>query len=538
MFNLHFSGSTNNFNSKVKAQHTNSITQNTKLNQYLEKNRKIHKSPAHILNKSQNISGAKNAFKTNIKSKIINNNNKTNLNAKKIVPLQNLKNFHLINKSNNSIKINTLQYQNNNNLSISKNNSLSNYFTKTCSNKNPNLRRNNTNTNILKRQNNTNYISTTNNFINNNFYHNKSNIYKLKKSPITKIKDYLATDDFILNKNNNINRNSSLYQLAITEESKKKININDRKSRAQLKKIESVSNTFIKKNHSSIKKVKTSSTSLLNKKNNFILNINNNIIKNNNSNKPQNKSRVESNILGNPASSSGGFIENLSTEKTSGCARMDNFEVKIMNEIKEIKNCKNEEKNNKIKLIFEEAIDYLVPKESQNIFLLLLKEIYDINNEYNENINNLKDMVEHLKNKMNIYDNKYTELVNKFKSKEKELNNLKKQVEIFYKEKNNKFNNKNQNKNNKKIFSIDYKGKRDNSYFKDLNEKNIDDLDALYFFDKIEYNQNDNNKKEMPKLNLEEKYIEKCIQKEIIKRNEINLTPFQKIALQFEMSDT
>ena len=218
---------------------------------------------------------------------------------------------------------------------------------------------------------------------------------------------------------------------------------------------------------------------------------------------------------------------------------MDNFELKIMNEIKEIKNCQNEEKNNKIKLIFEEAIDYLIPKESQNIFLLLLKEIYEINNEYYNNLNNLKEMIENLKNKINIYDNKYTDLVNKFKSKEKELNNLKKEVEIFYKERNNKFNNDIRNKNqikNKKIFPIDFKAKRDNSYFKDLNTKNIDDLEALYFFDKIEYKQSD--KKEMPKLNLEEKYIEKCIQKEIIKRNEINLTPFQKIALQFEMSDT
>ena len=69
-----------------------------------------------------------------------------------------------------------------------------------------------------------------------------------------------------------------------------------------------------------------------------------------------------------------------------------------------------------------------------------------------------------------------------------------------------------------------------------MRRKNIDDLDALYFFDKIEYNQNNEN--EIPKLNLESKYIEKCIQKEIIKRNEVNLTPFQKIALQFEMSDT
>ena len=215
MFNLHFSGSTNNFKSKTKPTHNNSITQNTKLNQYLEKNRIFHKSPAQILNKSQNISGAKNVFKINIKKKII-NNNKESKNSKKIVPLDNLKNFHLINKSNNSIKISTLQYQNN--LSISKNNSLSNYFTKAFNNINPNLRRNSTNK-ILKMQHNTNY-NTSKNIINNHFYLNKSNLYNLKKNPIIKIKDYLATDDFIINKN--INRNYSLYQMAITEESKKK----------------------------------------------------------------------------------------------------------------------------------------------------------------------------------------------------------------------------------------------------------------------------------------------------------------------------
>ena len=158
MYNLKFSGSTNNFKSKVKVQNaTKSINQNTKLNQYLEKNIKIHKSPSHTLNKSQNISGAQNTFKTKIKTKIINNNNKINLKNKKILPLKNLKNFYLVNKSNKSKKINSLQYQNN--LGISKNNSLSNYFTKTCNNIKPNLRRNNTNINIMNIQNNTNYCS-------------------------------------------------------------------------------------------------------------------------------------------------------------------------------------------------------------------------------------------------------------------------------------------------------------------------------------------------------------------------------------------
>ena len=273
--------------------------------------------------------------------------------------------------------------------------------------------------------------------------------------------------------------------------------------------------------------MKTSCASLLNKKNNYKNNSNNNNI--------QNKSRVPSCILGNPSSSSGGFIENLSTEKTSGCARIDNFEMKIMNEIKELKNIQNNDKLNKIKNIFEEAIDYLVPKELQNIFLFLLKEISNITYDYSENINHLNDMIKHLNSKINKYEIKYADLLNKFKSREKELINLKKEVENFYKDKENQYKKGIINKN-KNVSSVDLKIKRNNSFFKDLNAKNLDDLDALYFFDKIKYNQNE--EKEIPKLNLEEKYIEKCIQKEIIKRNEENLTPFQKIALQFEMSDS
>ena len=201
-----------------------------------------------------------------------------------------------------------------------------------------------------------------------------------------------------------------------------------------------------------------------------------------------------------------------------------------------MKNCKNNEIFDKIKIIFEEAIDSLVPNESKNIFLSLLKEICNINSEYLENINNLKAMIEHLKSKMNNYESKYSDLVNKYKNKEKELMNLKKEVENFFKENEKKNNNEKTEMKNKKNSSFDIKIKRDNTYFTNLNVKNIDDLDALYFFDKIEYNQNNEN--EIPKLNLESKYIEKCIQKEIIKRNEVNLTPFQKIALQFEMSDT
>jgi len=525
MYNLHFSGSTNNFKVMVKPQNinTNSIAKNNKLDEYLKKNRKLHKSPAQTLNKSQNI--PQNSFKTNLKNKIINYDIK-NLNAKKSNPFQNLKNFKSMNKKNYSIKINPNLNQNN--LCISKNNSLKNYFIKTGNNNNkPNLRRNNTNSNIFSVQNNTNYNNISKYNINKNFYKKKSNLYYYKKNQINKIKDYLTTGNFIIEKNK---RNSSLNPLIINEESiNNNINNNEKKNNSKIKKTESASNTFIKKNTSSIKKLKTSSISLLNKKINFI----ENIIKKNYSNKKQNISRVQSNILGNPTSSSGGFIENLSTEKTSGCAHTDNFEMKIIKEIKDLKKCNNNEITQKIKIIFEEVIDYLIPKESQNVFFLLLKEIFNINNEYYNKIKILKGMIEQLKTKIINYEKKYTDLVNKCNKKEKELNNLRNEFDKYNKEIEIKFNNKNMYKN---ISVNELKMKRNNSYFKYLNEKNLDDLDALYFFDKIEYNQNE--EKDIPKLNLEQKYIEKCIKKEIIKRNEENLTPFQKIALNFEMSDT
>ena len=69
----------------------------------------------------------------------------------------------------------------------------------------------------------------------------------------------------------------------------------------------------------------------------------------------------------------------------------------------------------------------------------------------------------------------------------------------------------------------------------------MNDLDAIYFFDKITNNNIDSNMKNnkielIPELNLDPDYIEKCKEKELLKMEEEHLTPFQKIALQFEVS--
>lgn len=97
--------------------------------------------------------------------------------------------------------------------------------------------------------------------------------------------------------------------------------------------------------------------------------------------------------------------------------------------------------------------------------------------------------------------------------------------------------------------------KRNNYYFAQLNKKNIDDLNAIYFFDKVNnningkivinnnnensgnnYNYISNSGEVVPELNLDPEYIEECKKRELLKIEEENLTPFQRIALQFEMS--
>ena len=149
-----------------------------------------------------------------------------------------------------------------------------------------------------------------------------------------------------------------------------------------------------------------------------------------------------------------------------------------------------------------------------------------------------------MKNKIINYQNKFKELMSKMKNKEKEIDMMKKEIEKYSQKKTDENleikniikdnNNTIKKKLKKNISLLDLKIKRDyNVFIKNLNTKNIDDLDALYFYDKINYNQNEGDK-DIPKLNLEKNHIENCIQKEIIRRNEINLTPFQKVALQFD----
>ena len=157
-----------------------------------------------------------------------------------------------------------------------------------------------------------------------------------------------------------MNKNSSFYPLVITEESKK--NLNEKKEKIRIKKSESSINIYSKNQYPSIKTLEACSTQLLIKPD-LILN-------NNYSSNQDKKGNINPIIIKNQT-------ENNSSGKNSGNAHIDSFENKIINDIKEFKNYKNNEIMDKIKVIFNEVIEYLVPKESKNIFSMLIKEIYN-----------------------------------------------------------------------------------------------------------------------------------------------------------------
>ena len=570
MSNPYLTGSFNKYRNKIKGnmKMNMSITPNTKITQYLERKKNInhHKSPSNLLNKSQNIHENQKISKINLKNYIMNkklnrrhliHNNKAKQNNRKsnsINPSRN--NFSIkLNSMNNLpacyINNNNTNFLNsnvnniiNNNKTMSKNNSLSFYYSSnynTTNNKNKNIGKINNDYSLNKLmclKANLSYYS--------NFNYNKG-INKLqKKSPSVNI----TTDN-----SNSRNMKSSPCNYFITEESKIMMRDKNRiKNKSKLK----MSYLNLKKNK------KKSSNILLSKiKSNIPLKI------------------PHKNSYHLPQMSYGGDI---SIEKNNPSPPIDTMELKISNELKNIKETKKEEKHDKLKKIFEDSIDYFIPKDYKNLFLLILKEYDDINKDYLNEIKILKEKNVELNNIIKEKENENDFLKEKLEKNDNELNLIKKKlienIEYYNNNHHNHNNDINYQKNyneeeyeneyeedeyeeNKNNSSGYYDGilnkydnfKRNNNYFAQLNKNNIDDLDALYFFDKIitsninrkiiinnnndnliNYNYINNKGEVVPELNLDPKYIEECKRKELLKIEDEHLTPFQKVALQFEMS--
>ena len=565
MSNPYLTGSFNKYRNKIKGnmKMNMSITPNTKITQYLERKKNInhHKSPSNLLNKSQNIHENQKISKINLKNYIINKKlNRRNLNHNNSKTKANNKKCNSINPSRNnfSIKLNSMNnlpgcYINNNitnfinnnvnniinnNKTMTKNNSLSYYYSSnynTTNNKNKNIGKINNDYTLNKLmciKANLSYYA--------NFNYNKGINKIQKKTPTVN----LTTDN-----SNSRNMKSSPCNYYITEESKIYMKDKNRiKNKSKLK----MSYLNLKKNK------KKNSNILLNKiKSNVPLKI------------------PHKNSYHIPQISYGGDI---SIEKSNPSPPIDTFELKITNELKNIKEANKDEKNSKLKKIYEDSIEYFIAKEYRNIFLLILKEFDDINKDYLNDIKYLKEKNEELNNKIKNKENENVILKKKLEENENEINIIKKKLvenigyynnhqnEINYEKNYNEEeeyeeeNEYEENKNNSRYYDIvlnkNDKFNRNNYYFAQLNKKNIDDLDAIYFFDKINngninrkiiinnngdnlsnnYNYINNKGEIVPELNLDPKYIEDCKKRELLKIEEAHLTPFQRVALQFEMS--
>lgn len=565
MSNPYLTGSFNKYRNKIKGnmKMNMSITPNTKITQYLERKKNInhHKSPSNLLNKSQNIHENQKISKINLKNYIINKKlNRRNLNHNNSKTKANNKKSNSINPSRNnfSIKLNSMNnlpgcYINNNitnfinnnvnniinnNKTMTKNNSLSYYYSSnynTTNNKNKNIGKINNDYTLNKLmciKANLSYYA--------NFNYNKGINKIQKKTPTVN----LTTDN-----SNSRNMKSSPCNYFITEESKIYMKDKNRiKNKSKLK----MSYLNLKKNK------KKSSNILLNKiKSNIPLKI------------------PHKNSYHIPQISYGGDI---SIEKSNPSPPIDTFELKITNELKNLKEANKDEKNSKLKKIYEDSIEYFIAKEYRNIFLLILKEFDDINKDYLNDIKYLKEKNEELNNKIKNKENENVILKKKLEENENEINIIKKKLvenigyynnhqnEINYEKNYNEEeeyeeeNEYEENKNNSRYYDIvlnkNDKFNRNNYYFAQLNKKNIDDLDAIYFFDKINngninrkiiinnngdnlsnnYNYINNKGEIVPELNLDPKYIEDCKKRELLKIEEAHLTPFQRVALQFEMS--
>ena len=533
MNNTYLSGTYNKYRNKIKGDtKTNcSVTPNTKITQYLERTKinNYHKTPPNILNKSQNIKENQKISKVNLKNLIINNkmNYKNNnyINKSK----QHNRKSNSINPSRNnySLKLNSMNnlpgcYINNynhnhNNKNLSKNNSSLSYY---YSSNNNTTNNKNKNTKISKANFRLKCVKANlSNFA--NFY------YKKVKKPQKKSNvDVNLTTDIT----NYRKINTSSFNYFITEESKKEIK--ETKNRNKLK-------------------MSYLSLNKKNKKNNGKVSLLSNI-------KPNIPLKItQKNTQHLHPSSIGRIANDLSSDKIMP-SPPDSTEIKIINDLKTItcdKNSKNNnygEKIDKLQKIYEEMINYFLPKETQDIFVKVFKEYNYLCNELYNNFIHSEEKKNQLNEKLKNLESKNVMLQKNFNEKEEELNELKEQIKIFFESHKNNYQSEYINdEEDDYIDNYPYQNNKNNCLLAQLNKKNLDDLESIYFFDKVtgkntirlnnsgkqnKYNYMDNNGEIVPELNLDPNYIEKCKKKELLKIEEAHLTPFQKIALEFEMS--
>ena len=99
------------------------------------------------------------------------------------------------------------------------------------------------------------------------------------------------------------------------------------------------------------------------------------------------------------------FLGEITTDKNIYSPSIESIELKIAKNLQNIKNVEKETKFEKLKNIFEKAIEFLIPIDYQKIFYLMLKEFDNINKLILNDINYLKSKKEELGNKIKTIEN-------------------------------------------------------------------------------------------------------------------------------------
>ena len=228
---------------------------------------------------------------------------------------------------------------------------------------------------------------------------------------------------------------------------------------------------------------------------------------------------------------------------------------KLKTKLNENKSNKNK-RFNSLQKIFEELI-LIIPEENKNIFNTILIGIHDIITEYYLELKNLKEEYEENKKQLIKLENDNIYNIKLIKQKDLEIEKLKKKIscsmttqeqQIISKSTNSSF-----------VISLSTEKEKSNDrknrfYFKsqnkieELNKKNIFDLNALYFNDKIRMKSDfysipkSNNGYLIPPLNLDFEKIKddkndiKEGNNNNIQKNKNKLSFIQKVALSFDLN--
>ena len=351
----------------------------------------------------------------------------------------------------------------------------------------------------------------------NNFYIDNN---KRKKMLYLNVNVNLNQNYSLLNNNNHLNNNNNSKNLFHTPENYKHSNIFQNKS------------LF---NEKLPTKLYTNINKIIDKKNdlyqNPLSNLNTNI---NNSN------YIENSLINSQQNTQSTKITETQNNQKLNEQYYD-LQIKLERLIRENKTHSKSKNYNSIKMIFEEGIKLLNDNIQRNFLKVILVKYHELVVSYCTDNKNLKQSFEQLQNQYLNLDKNFIEVKKILNEKEKEIERFKKEIQDLKNRTNETINNsvitfcekeenkenpfiqskislnqsknlsnqiKNNNKNilvTSKSFDSFFHNKHQN-FVNTVNKNNIDDLNALYFNDKVDEKQTENsinNMKKVPQLKFD-----------------------------------